>query len=854
MSSPKQELPRHVVDGLDSPLTPPPTHCKQTLPPIDVKILAASRPLSSPLITSNSFSDETHEVNLSLDVNDEELSLTSPLQGYYQTSPANSLHSMHSIDRSSPSSLLLHQSVTSYPNLPSLHINDSKTPEENILCALEPSPRQRQDTPIYCPRTHRPQLLRGATKSEPPFPSHNQYNTNVYKKIQHVKSSKSLHHNNLSNLHHITSQPPPMPSYYLHRTHKSRTPLHNHTKHQSMTINLHQRNPYQSAHSYAHKRRGHHVRFDTQPVQIVPPMVSKLIPKLRHEESHSGNQTQYTLNKAKKRKKAARQMQRSCTPQPVYSNADDRVRVMRDKEVLQMDEEIPIEKFLCALKKGYARIMTEDDQNEEYTQSARIARSVSVGNLAAYNTELLAEEEARQARKNKYRANKKRKKKKKRNRMHKSKTPNCKHKMKTLSPQRIIRSAKSAAEGSSSGTESDSSSMAGDLVCPPSNELLAPKKRSKRLTRSQTHENRDRGRSHHQQKMHETRGRSRSRASSTDEEDVVPPRVRSNYNYRRRRAPSQSPTIPEDQDVLDRDIDRDILNIGEDCSMSPSDLSTDSDLSSSSSTDHDCEIPKQTHENEVLPLLPVLNHAAKSMNDVRSSFGHKFKIIKNQTYDTEDTEDEEEQDEEDSNHLKLAIVDETESPPPRPPMMRARALSNESGSSSSCSSSSSSSSASSDWDEEVRAEEEEEEEARRKEEEEEESNSSELATSSDSEDNTNNAASDASTETENLTESESEPECEDKDKYYSLESRPQSTPFRSSKGTAVFLSQLKSYRSAIDVRGGAALHLNELINCNQSRTRSQYDSLLQSEAEAKDMTQHKESSGYDSYKHIQKRK
>merc|ERR1712190_90912 len=71
------------------------------------------------------------------------------------------------------------------------------------------------------------------------------------------------------------------------------------------------------------------------------------------------------------------------------------VRVIRDKEVLQIDEEIPIEKFLGALKKGYARIMTEDQQNEEYKKSVRIARSVSVGNMEAYKDEILAEQEQR---------------------------------------------------------------------------------------------------------------------------------------------------------------------------------------------------------------------------------------------------------------------------------------------------------------------------------------------------------------------------------------------------------------------------------------------------------------------------
>ena len=72
--------------------------------------------------------------------------------------------------------------------------------------------------------------------------------------------------------------------------------------------------------------------------------------------------------------------------------------------------------------------MTEDQQNEEYKKSIRIARSVSVGNMQAYKDEILAEQEERNKKNQRFRSKKYRKgkkpktknKKRKYNRMPKS--------------------------------------------------------------------------------------------------------------------------------------------------------------------------------------------------------------------------------------------------------------------------------------------------------------------------------------------------------------------------------------------------------------------------------------------------
>lgn len=62
-------------------------------------------------------------------------------------------------------------------------------------------------------------------------------------------------------------------------------------------------------------------------------------------------------------------IKRSETPQPIYTNSDsnETVRVMRDKEVLQIDEEIPIENFVSALRKGMRSNINYSIIQREYT-------------------------------------------------------------------------------------------------------------------------------------------------------------------------------------------------------------------------------------------------------------------------------------------------------------------------------------------------------------------------------------------------------------------------------------------------------------------------------------------------------
>merc|ERR1712154_79786 len=66
------------------------------------------------------------------------------------------------------------------------------------------------------------------------------------------------------------------------------------------------------------------------------------------------------------------------------------------------------------------RIMTEDQQNEEYTKSARIARSVSVGNMQCFVDQIHSEQEQKKRRR-------KKKKKKSKTKIHKFRSRSTKN-------------------------------------------------------------------------------------------------------------------------------------------------------------------------------------------------------------------------------------------------------------------------------------------------------------------------------------------------------------------------------------------------------------------------------------------
>ncbi len=163
-----------------------------------------------------------------------------------------------------------------------------------------------------------------------------------------------------------------------------------------------------------------------------------------------------------------------------------------------MDEEIPIDKFIDALQKGYARIMTENEQNEEYKKSARITRSVSVGNMQAYKDEILLEQKQKHTR-TRIRKRKLRKRNRK-NRKHKlhsqSNRNNMKPKLKPIS-NRVQYDMNNSTDGlTGTDSESDNNSVDGSsslhLLNPPNKIkgsrqiIIKPSKHKMRIKRSTT--------------------------------------------------------------------------------------------------------------------------------------------------------------------------------------------------------------------------------------------------------------------------------------------------------------------------------------------------------------------------------
>eukprot|EP01083_Nonionella_stella_P084068 232612_1 len=76
-------------------------------------------------------------------------------------------------------------------------------------------------------------------------------------------------------------------------------------------------------------------------------------------------------------------------PVMTQTKSADKVRVMRDEEVLELDEEIPLENFMNALNAGFVKITNDDEQEEQYKKAAAQARRMvrhSLGNYRRYVT------------------------------------------------------------------------------------------------------------------------------------------------------------------------------------------------------------------------------------------------------------------------------------------------------------------------------------------------------------------------------------------------------------------------------------------------------------------------------------
>ncbi len=71
-------------------------------------------------------------------------------------------------------------------------------------------------------------------------------------------------------------------------------------------------------------------------------------------------------------------------PHVLYPPLDADVRILTDDEDVEIDEEVPLENFLQALNEGNIKIMSEAQRKQEYASTARICRSVSVGDTQAF--------------------------------------------------------------------------------------------------------------------------------------------------------------------------------------------------------------------------------------------------------------------------------------------------------------------------------------------------------------------------------------------------------------------------------------------------------------------------------------
>lgn len=611
-----------------------------------------------------------------------------------------------------------------------------------------------------------------------------------------------------------------MPSYYFSSRHSHNTStssssswnefifspkkknISNHAKHQSMNIPISSMIETAQTLKLEHCEQKHKIITNTKPIKSRQKMRydrkrqmhfhshSLSMTKPQSTPSNLGifNDTNIIQNDTNRRKRK-------------HVKRAETVRVIRDKEVVQIDEEIPIAKFLSALKKGYARIMTENEQNEEYKKSAHIARSVSVGNMM----DLLDGQCADILYNDDHDKTKKQKKKRKRKRKSKS-TKSTMPTMPTI--------------------------FSGDLVDVP---VENQNKKQKKMKKKQQRKN--------------ARIRSQTapkpKVVNTSTEHMKLPflnhrRKRANHAYKPSKCPT-SPSIPEeDDDCLniihrgDEELEMDVVS-----DQSTSGFDSDSD-----------SLPSDDGGNikMLLPSSPRMRQNAKSCNDMDNV------IVQRTPTDEYDFEYDEKDD-----------IDS--------PTVRRRANSNSSitsnSASSSNSSSSSSSSSSSDWDAEVREEEKAEADALKLQNiaQSVSDSGSEYSTGSDSDSVfddeykcknikesvpilLNRPTSDSdddddedvyvvddikmdeykslilespNSKLKDIYESQSELETSSDDeltlnnhqstqKQKDVRMRPKSTPFRSSKGTAVFLSNLKRHR--VDQYRG---NLDELINDHKSQ-------------------------------------
>ena len=446
-------------------------------------------------------------------------------------------------------------------NLPTLNLNHSEsTTEDNILCALSPSPKSDSLQHTFPTKTH----------SDTPITYYREHPsfeclTKQKKKRSHIKASKSF------NINHITSQRPPMPSYYF-------SSRHSHNASTSSSLSTLSTTSSWNEFIFSPKKKPIHSKHQSMKnSEIEPAKILKLQQsnsmndekrknKLTQKERYNmKRQVHFHSGYAAKPQSTPSKM-RLCDKNIIKNNTKKKrikraetVRVIRDKEVLQIDEEIPMKNFLGALKKGYARIMTENEQNEEYKKSARIARSVSVGNMQAWIDEIHEEEQQQKKQRPKTTKN---------------------SKIFQYEPPKIL----SIGDRDDGYSDDLSSSSCDDLVGPPrdievaSPLMLKPAQHKNEHIRSKTMHKKI------EKKQHKN-ARIRSQTAPKPKViflDTLSRRKRANHYYaaNKRLQPSlqcpTSPSIPEEDDILD------IIHLDDDVSdQSTTGFSSDSDSASS---------------------------------------------------------------------------------------------------------------------------------------------------------------------------------------------------------------------------------------------------------------------------------